>query len=338
MRTGRAWLIVAAMLVSASSLLAQTDPCLHRSVAVNVFDNQGEIVPDLTADNFKASFHDQPIKILLATQSNAPRVVIVLDASETLRGEKSEWKFSIDSAKQLINALPPGASLGLVVFSTNVEKTISLTNDRQAIASEIDALSTGRRATRKGIRKTALWDCMGEAMSLFGAPEAGDTLYVISNGLDNAGRLELRNFERSMGTVRIFALVPDPWPNAVSASGIGEELLHLAAASGGSVLIVSTEPSVVRDDPAHFSPVAPPPYFDRILTGSQIVGAKETQFRRIGSFYRVEVQLPSRLEKTSEWSLKASLKTDSGSHGLNVMYPRQLKPCEVANSSVKTAP
>ena len=54
MRAGRTWQIVAAMLASATPLLAQkqTDPCLHRSVAINVFDNQGEIVPGLAAENF----------------------------------------------------------------------------------------------------------------------------------------------------------------------------------------------------------------------------------------------------------------------------------------------
>lgn len=136
MRAGRGWQIVAAMLVSASPLLAQIDPCLHRSVPVNVFDNHGEIVPGLIAENFQASLRHQAIKILSVTQSNAPRVVIVLDASETMLGEKSKWEFSIDSARQLNDALPRAASLGLIVFSGDIEKTISLTNDRQGVRAE----------------------------------------------------------------------------------------------------------------------------------------------------------------------------------------------------------
>jgi hypothetical protein len=337
MRAGRTWQIVAAMLVSATPLLAQTDPCLHRSVAINVFDNQGEIVPGLAAENFQASFRHQAIKILSVTQSSAPRVVIVLDASATMLGEKSEWEFSIDSARQLSDTLPPRASLGLIVFSSTMEKTIPLTNDRQAIATELDGLKAGRRAIVTGARKTAIWDAMGQALLLFGPPEAGDAIYLISDGLDKTSRLQLRNFERSMGTVRIFALVSAPYPNAAPASWIGEELLHLAGDSGGSALIVSTEPSVERDDPV-FSPFEPPPYFERVLTDGQIAGAKQAQFRRIGSFYGVEVQLPGRLEKTSNWSVKAGVGIDSGGHGLNIIYPKQLRACEVANPPAETAP
>jgi hypothetical protein len=295
------------------------------------------MVPGLAAENFQASFRHQAIKILSVTQSSAPRVVIVLDASTTMLGAKSEWDLSVESARQLSNALPRGAMLGLIVLSTKIERTISLTNDRQAIATELDDLQTGRRSIMTGTQKTALWDSMGQALSLFGAPEAGDTIYVISDGLDKTSHLQLRNFERSMGTVRIFALVSAPYPNAAPASGIGEELLHLATDSGGSALIVSTEPSVERDDPV-FSPFEPPPYFERVLTGGQIAGAKAAQFRRIGSFYGVEVQLPGRLEKTSNWSVKAAVGIESGGHGLNIIYPKQLRPCEVANPSAKTAP
>jgi len=337
MGAGRTWQIVAAMLVSANSLAAQTDPCLHRSVAVNVFDSQGETVPGLAAENFQASLRHEPIKILSVMQSSAPRVVIVLDASDTMLGEKSEWEFSIDSAKQLSDALPRAASLGLIVFSGDIEKTISLTNDRQAIAAELDSLKADRHAIATGSRKTALWDAMGQALSLFGLPEAGDALYVISDGLDKTRRLQLRNFEHSIGAVRIFALVTDPYPNAAPASGIGEELLHLAADSGGSTLIVSTEHSVERDDPV-FAPFEPRPYFSRVLTGSQIGSAKEMQFRQIESFYEVDVQLPGRLEKTSKWSVKATVRTDSSGHGLNLMYPKQLRACEIANPSTQTAP
>jgi hypothetical protein len=335
-RAGRWFQILAAMLVSASPLFAQSDPCLQRSVTVSVVDNQGEMVPGLTAKNFQASIRREPIKILSVTQSNTPRVVIVLDASKTMLGEKSEWEFSIDSAKELSNALPRGAALGLIVFPSKVEETISLTGDPQAIAAELDDVKSSRREISKGLRKTTLWDAMRQALSLLGAPEAGDTLYVISDGLDKASRTQMRNFERSTGTVRIFALVPDPYPNAAPASGTSQELLHLAADSGGSPLIVSTEHSVERDDPV-FSPVKPPPYFDRVLTGSQIGVAKEAQFRRIGSFYGMEIQLPDRLEKTSNWSVKAEVLSEASDRGLKVIYPRQLGPCEVAKSSAKTA-
>jgi len=148
------------MLVSASPLLAQTDPCLHRSVAVNVFDNHGEMVTGLTAKNFQASLRRQPVKILSVTQGSAPRVVIVLDASDTLLGEGSEWEFSIGSAMRLNGALPADASVGLMVFPTKAEGTISLTQDRRGIATQLDSLKTVRRGSLKGTRKTTGTRCV----------------------------------------------------------------------------------------------------------------------------------------------------------------------------------
>lgn len=330
MRARRAWQIVAAMLVSASPVLAQTDPCLHRSVAVNVFDNQNSMISGLTAGNFQASFRHQPVKILSVTQSSTARVVIVLDASGSMLSNKSEWEFSIESAKQLSNVLPPDVPLGLIVFSTKVEKTISLTNDRQAIVSELDTLRTGRRAILKGMRKTALWDAMGEALSLFGLRDTGDTLYVISDGMDNASHIQINDLKRAASSFRIFALVQDPFPNAEYIER-NAELLQLATESGGFTLFVSTEPVEVKDP--LFGPPQPPPV-ETVLTGGRITGAKDGQFRRVSSFYRMEVELPNRVERTSEWSVKA---VAANGHGLNVAYPRRLTPCEVANPSAKTA-
>ena len=342
MRAGRGWQILAAkilaaMLISASPLFAQIDPCLHRSVAVNVLDNQGDPVPDLTTENFQASIGHQPITILSVTPRSALRVVIVLDASDTLLGEGSEWEFSIGSAMRLNDALPADASVGLMVFPTRVEGTIPLTQDRRGIATQLDSLKAVRRGSLKGTRRTTLWDAMGQAVSLFGPPKAGDAIYVISDGLDKTSRAEWRNFERAMGSVRIFALVAAPYPNAAPDSGLVEELSRLATDSRGSALIVSTEPSIARDEPA-FSPVQPPPYFNRILTGSQIGAAKEAQFRRIASFYAVEVLLPARLEKASDWSVTATLRRDPSGRGPKVMYPRQLGACEIGNHSAKITP
>jgi len=333
----RALRVLVAMLVSASPLFAQIDPCLHRSIAVNVLDNRGDPVPDLTTENFQASIRHQPITILSVTQSSAPRVVIVLDASDTLLGEGSEWEFSIGSAMRLNDALPADASVGLMVFPTRAEGTISLTQDRRGIATQLDSLKAVRRGSLKGTRKTTVWDAMRQAVSLLGPPQAGDAIYVISDGLDKTSRVQWRNFERSMGSVRIFALVAAPYPNAGPDSVLVEELSRLATDSGGSALIVSTEHSLERDDPV-FSPVKPPPYFDKVVTGSQIGVAREAQFRRIGSFYGMEIQLSGPLEKNSDWSVKAEVLSEASDRGLKVIYPKQLSPCGAEDPSTKKAP
>jgi len=156
---------------------------------------------------------------------------------------------------------------------------------------------------------------------------------VVSDGMDNASHVEINDLKRAASSFRIFALVPDPFPFPNGEYMVRDpELLQLATESGGFTLIVSTRP-MEANDPLFGPPQ--PPTFETVLTGGRITGAKDEQFRGVLSFYRVEVQLPNRVEKTSEWSLKA---TAPSGHELNVAYPKRLRSCEVVNESAKTAP
>jgi len=49
----------------------------------------------------------------------------------------------------------------------------------------------------------------------------------------------------------------------------------------------------------------------------------------VKSFYGME---------TSDWSVKTEVMSEASDRGLKVIYPRQLRPCEVANPSAKTTP
>ncbi len=125
------------LLLAAAPLAAQTDACLHRTVAVSVFDDRGEIVTGLTAENFQASLRHERVKILSVRPGDSPRVVIVLDASGSMLSRSEVWDFSIDAATQLSRSLPTGALLGMVVFSTQVGKTVPLSADRQTILAAL---------------------------------------------------------------------------------------------------------------------------------------------------------------------------------------------------------
>jgi hypothetical protein len=319
-------MVVLAFAIVAAPLRAQTDPCRQRSVAVNVFNDQNKIIPGLAAANFQASFRNQPVKILSVTQSEAPRVVIILDASGSMVSRKEVWDFSIDAAKQLTNSLPPSALLGLVAFSTQVEKSVSLTADRQTILRELEALSARRRAMMNGVRKTALWDSMGHALSLFGQLTPGDTLYVISDGHDTASRLQSKDLEQYTSTLRVFALIPDSLsPEDLPA----QEILRYVTHSGGFAIVVSRERQLDETSNEHFIlgtlGLGDPP------TVLRITEQETRQFQRIGSFYVVSLELPGPTEKPNDWRLKVAVGKESGNHRLNVTYPTRLGPCGIAN-------
>jgi Mg-chelatase subunit ChlD len=157
---------VLAVLMFAGSLSAQGDACVRRRVAVNALDGQNRFAPDIAADDLRASLSRQPLRILSVTASHTVRLVIVADASSSMFHDESVWNSSIDVQKRLLESVPTETQVGLVVFSTDVERTISLTTDHDRIAEELDALRASR-ASRKGIFKTALWDALAHSMSLF---------------------------------------------------------------------------------------------------------------------------------------------------------------------------
>src|SRR5271155_1085914 len=116
-----------AIMISAASLSAQSDPCLRRTVAVNVFDNQERMISSLSQDDFQASLHHERVKVLSVTPGASPRVVIVVDASGSMTGDRVNWDSSLESAYQLARTLNSRVPMGLIAFSTQVDKTIALT-------------------------------------------------------------------------------------------------------------------------------------------------------------------------------------------------------------------
>ncbi len=180
-----------------------------------------------------------------------------------------------------------------------------------------------------GTRKTALWDSMGEALSLFGPLTPGDTLYVISDGHDTASRLQPKDMEQYASTLRVFALIPDsPGEDAFPIP----EILQQAVRSGGLALVVSRERQ--PDMTSNLGPA-----WGRVsATAGRITEQETRQFQRIGSFYAVAAELPQPLDKPNEWKLKVTPGKESGHHHLNVIYPTQLGPCEATRALAKGAP
>jgi len=96
MHSRRIGLVFTAAVLTAGQLFAQSDPCLRRTIAVNVLTDQGKVVSDLATDNFKVSFDHKPAQVLSVTFDVLPRrVMIVLDASGSMIAEQSDWDFDL---------------------------------------------------------------------------------------------------------------------------------------------------------------------------------------------------------------------------------------------------
>lgn len=310
-------------------LCAQQDACMQRSISVNVLTIDGKMVTGLDAANFQASYRHKPVRIVSATMDTQPRrIVVIIDASGSMLGPTADWNLALNVADELLAHIPRENSIALVVFSSQIERTIELTTDRKKLIDELAVLRSARKVMQKDKnRRTALWDAIHESVTLFGSPREDDVIYVISDGEDNSSHIrreELGRFLLSSG-VRLFALeLADPEFVSDGLTGAVSDFQDLVRDTGGFGVLLErkTEPTY-------------PSYALADSRGKPTRLALELrlQFRQIVAVYRLGVELPESVDKPREWELKVTSLGKFKARNLRVFYPRKLVPCRVTASS-----
>jgi hypothetical protein len=311
-------IVTLAAVLAATPLRGQGDPCLRRTVPVNVLTAKGEMVAGLTPENFKASFHRKPVKIVSVTEDKAPRrVVIVLDSSGSMITQRHDWQSYVEVARELTQLLPPQTSMGLVVFTEKIERTIPLTNDPAEIRNELIELQAG---AEKFKGKTSLWDAVSSASVQFGTPQEGDAIYVVTDAGENSSKTKLNQLRTILleKRIRLFTFSQQRSSDELIAElGVGPMTLReLADSTGGYA--VNFRPNIQDHLPELNDKSGKP-----TREGALVL----MQFREILTFDRVEIELPERFEKSQEWSLDTKGLT---AHDLLLMYPRRLAGCGTA--------
>ena len=86
-------LLSSALPILLSSAFAQPSTTANRSLMVNVLDRSGNAVRDLTKENFQVKINKQPVVVLGAEYSLAPRrIVVLLDMSGSMGGNRDSDK------------------------------------------------------------------------------------------------------------------------------------------------------------------------------------------------------------------------------------------------------
>ena len=89
--------------------------------------------------------------------------------------------------------------------------------------------------------KTALFDSIDQAVSLFGTPQIGDTIYVVSDGGDNRSRISFSKLKERLASygVRVFVFPLPIGQFPTTEEQYGEDRMEeLAEFSGGYVIRV----------------------------------------------------------------------------------------------------
>jgi len=299
-------------LLGVQGVSAQEDACRRRVIAVGVSNIENNIVTGMTPVNFQATMNHHPIDILSVTPNSTPaRVIIVLDGSGSMTHEPKIWQAYISVAQEVLDQLPLSTPMGFMLFTDQVELKGQLPTKHAAIRDQLEQLrSRNKKAT------TALYDTIQAAALQFNPSISGDSLYVLSDGDDDASRATLATAEDLLieRGVRLFTFsisVKEPHPSRMRWDK-GQSRDFVEGTGGYSVLIPEGRAESL---PARIG-VTTAPDEDLLQLRKQI--------KLISNFERVELELPADLRKTENLELKS---TGIPGPALSLTYPGKLPAC-----------
>ena len=331
MRSVLTFLMLGAGFLPASS--AQDASCLRRTFSVTAVDAVRKPMEGLTPADFEARFHGQPVHILSVAPDNRPRrIVVLLDASASMRGLDHEWQLARAMAAHIAREGLPNTQVAFILFSEKILEQIDFTQGKRAVAARLDQIGQQRDFAKTRVRgRTALLDLILAALRLLDTTTSADVIYAITDGEDNTSRSNKKNVERALlaGGVRFYASLFGPevgGPGVRIHYGPGvtspQDIAEMAAATGGGVL-----------GPVG---VTPSGYVNYRLTDEQkraFSDALQRMYLAMLLNYRVEVEFPQPVKKWSDWTLRLSSEKRRQFKDAQVSFPSRLAPCAAPASN-----
>ena len=195
---------------------------------VNVTDQNGAIVGQLTKDDFKIYEDGRPQEIaLFERQSEQPlRITLAIDTSESTYKDRA---IEQEAGKHFARAiLRPQDQMSLIQFATYVDLLVPFTNKLNQIDHGLNSL--------KGGEATALYEAVYLASQELAKKDGRKVLVLVSDGGDTARSTTYTEaLEQALrGEVMIYSIIDVPIEASAGRDTGGEHaLITLAEQSGG---------------------------------------------------------------------------------------------------------
>jgi VWA domain-containing protein len=232
---------VLALTTLLQSGLAQQTPSqpATRPLIVNVFDRSGKVLDNLNKENFRVRLDGKPATVTDARYSFAPRrIVILLDVSSSIAEEGERWQIARRAAADLLTRTPREVPIAMLTFSTQVRDVLDFRQGRESMTNLLNPRSDHPQIGKHA--KTALLDAVLSGLKLLQPYQAGDAIYAITDGDDNASQTPPPEFNRAVlnSGVRLFAfLFPESYPEQFPEHG-RHAFFSMIDNSGGSKLVI----------------------------------------------------------------------------------------------------
>jgi von Willebrand factor type A domain len=281
--------------------------CENRTLPANVVDAHGQQILGLTTDQFRAEYHGQTIKVISAKfESGAPRILLLVDTSRSVSSDPRQWELVKSVARDMVSKGPPQAKLALATFSDKFETNVRFGQDRDAVREAILGLTAPSHIASTVAGETALYDAILEAADMFGEPQSGDVVYVITDGLDNESKtttgkvlqyLEQRNIRLFMSVIHNSRFTPLP------GASDGPEIVGITAReTGGDYTTLETG------------------YVKSAIAVHQL-------YDLMASFYLLDLESIKAPDKSRKLKLAVVDTSGKKMKGTTVLYPQDVSLC-----------
>lgn len=313
-------------------VFAQNDGCRNRTLPVTVVESHGLPVQGLLPADFQAKFRGNPVQILGISRDIHPRrVAILLDVSGSMlqAEERDKWMVVGEVAGDAVIHLSTDIQIALELFDEKIIEVLDFGAGRQAVARRIVTLASGTKAVTSKSRHTALWDSLLNSVSIFGSPQPGDAVYLITDGGDNMSKVRPRQIEDSFleKGIRLFAFL------IVSGATLGpgarmpdeeqglEVVKRLTESTGGNyMLLFGARPLVGQ-----------PNFRMSEQQKAEFAYSAQALYAQMKEFSWLQVSLASPVDKTRDWNLELNRAGSKSHTGLRLFYPHKLIACGKAS-------
>jgi Mg-chelatase subunit ChlD len=294
-----------------------SNPCEERTLVVTVSDKVGPVM-NLNKSNFHLE-SKLPIEVASATTHRpSPRALLVLDLSGSMRSP-GKLKVIASLARGIIDASAPNSVFGFVTFSDNVRDRLEFPASKEILLQKLKAISQELPDAKGG--QTALFDTLIQAVGMFGEPQPGDAIFLISDGADNrsqAHRHDVKKLLLERG-VRLFSFVPFDLVFPAEESKIGPApLADLSYEAGGRSFSLERRSSVSRWDDS-----------EQALAREYEMG--KYMYVLAASSYYLTVDVKRAIQKPATLKLKIVDSDGEAMHDVKFLYPQELMPCPVSD-------
>ena len=305
------------LLLALVTCSAQAQECTQTMPAIMLDEETRAFEPSISAERLHAKLGGHTFPVTSAERISGFRVLILIDNSgsmeeESPRVHEHNALVGINRVlRDLLDHLPQGVSVKYGMFDSYAVFSNEFASDAKELQRSLPELT--ERLKHKGLKKTALYDALKEALAQFGQAQVGDSIVVVTDGQDNSSKIDARRLqeEASDRSIRLFTILLE---RELTYDDVGwGPVLDFAERTGGSVhRIHAMKASWINSKNSDAENKLRRFWNDEVLSG-----------------YLLRFNVPAAEKKHSKWLLSVD-RLPGQKHRVVASYPSRLHPCPAA--------